>query len=141
MGDSPKEHIKQKETLLEKDKKTPTDYKFWCFSGKVECISLHFNRFERHTTLSFDKNFEPGGLRFDLPVYPGEFSWPSNCQEMVRIAEALAAEFHFMRVDLYNLECKIYFGELTAYPGGVTTKFEPESTDYFLGKRWEGRTI
>jgi hypothetical protein len=42
-----------------------------------------------------------------------------------------------MRVDLYNVENKIYFSELTPYPGGVSTKFEPESLDYALGEKWK----
>jgi len=44
-----------------------------------------------------------------------------------------------MRVDLYNVEDKIYFSELTPYPGGVTTRFLPESQDYLLGGKWKNK--
>jgi len=125
------------ESFLEENENVPVDYKFWCFSGRVECISLHFDRFESHATLGFNRNFEPGGLQFDLPLYTGEFKRPSNYKEMVRVAETLAEGFDFMRVDLYNVGGMIYFSELTPYPGGVTTKFEPESMDYLLGEKWK----
>lgn len=125
------------ESFIEENGKAPTDYKFWCFSGRIEVISLHFDRFETHSTLCFDRNFESGELSFTLPLYSGEYKRPSNYKEIVRVAESLAEEFDFMRVDLYNVENKIYFSELTPYPGGVTVKFEPKSLDYALGEKWK----
>jgi len=80
-------------------------------------------------------------LNFDLPRYSGEFKVPSNYKEMIRVAESLAAGFDFIRVDLYNIENKIFFGELTPYPGGVNTKFLPVSQDYLLGKNGRGHEI
>ena len=125
------------ESFIEEKGKAPVDYKCWCFCGRIEFISLHFDRFETHSTLSFDRNFEPGGLNFTLPLYNGEYKRPSNYKEIVRVAEPLAERFDFMRVDLYNVENKIYFSELTPYPGGVSTKYEPESLDYALGEKWK----
>jgi len=124
------------ESFLEENGKAPIDYKFWCFSGRVECISLHFDRFENHATLGFSRGFEPGGLRFDLPLYGGEYKPPSNWEEMVQVAESLAEGYDFIRVDLYNVRGRIYFGELTPYPGGVSARFEPENVDYALGDKW-----
>lgn len=124
------------ETFVKEKGKYPVDYKFWCFSGHVESISVHFNRFEKHTTRSFDGNFEPGGLKFQLPLYIGEYQRPSNYKEMIFVAESLANGFDFMRVDLYSVDNKIYFSELTPYPGGVTNRFEPENVDRVLGEKW-----
>jgi len=124
------------EELLQENGKDLIDYKFWCFFGRVEFISLHFDRFENHATLSFDRNFQAGGLHFDLPIYEGHFERPPNYKEMITVAEALAEDFKFMRVDLYNVDRRIYFGELTPYPGGVTARFEPEEIDLFLGEKW-----
>jgi hypothetical protein len=56
---------------------------------------------------------------------------------MVRVAESLAEDFDFIRVDLYSVANKIYFSELTPYPGGVTHRFEPESVDSILGEKWK----
>jgi len=57
----------------------------------------------------------------------------------VKVAECLAEGFDFMRVDLYNVNNKIYFGELTPYPGGVSARFEPEDFDGFLGEKWKSK--
>ena len=55
---------------------------------------------------------------------------------MVNLAESLAEGFEFIRVDLYNVGGKIYFGELTPYPAGVALRFLPESEDIGLGQKW-----
>ena len=125
------------ESFIEDKGKPPVDYKCWCFSGRIEFISLHFDRFENHVTLSFDRNFEPGGLNFGFPLYNKEYERPSNHEEIIRVAESLAKEFGFMRVDLYNVENRIYVSELTPYPGGVSINFEPKSLDYALGEKWK----
>lgn len=125
------------ESFIKENGKYPVDYKFWCFSGHVESISVHFNRFEQHATRAFDRNFEPGGLSFDLPIYSSAYKRPSNYKEMVSLAESLAEGFGFMRVDLYSVENKMYFSELTPYPGGVTHRFEPETIDRILGEKWK----
>lgn len=125
------------ESFIKENGKYPVDYKFWCFSGHVESISVHFNRFEQHATRAFDRNFEPGGLSFELPIYYNEYKRPSNYKEMVSLAESLAEGFDFMRVDLYSVENKMYFSELTPYPGGVTHRFTPETIDRTLGEKWK----
>ncbi len=127
------------ETLLEeRGKEVPIDYKFWCFSGQIGFISLHFDRNKNHSTLSFDQEFKPGsGLDFGLPLYGGEFKVPSNYEEIVFVVESLAADFNFIRVDLYIIENRIFFSELTPYPGGVSTKFQPLQQDYLFGEKWK----
>ena len=52
---------------------------------------------------------------------------------MIEIAEKLSEGIPFVRVDLYNVDGKIYFGELTFYPGSGFEEFTPESWDYTLG--------
>lgn len=125
------------EFLLEEDGKPPIDYKFNCFSGRVEFLTLHFDRFEEHKTRSFDRNFEPYELRDNFDQWDGECSRPPNFELMVQLAESLAKGFDFIRVDLYTLRNKVYFGELTFYTGGVSIKFLPPSTDHILGEKWK----
>ena len=50
------------------------------------------------------------------PGHKGHIALPENIDEMIRIAETLASDFPFVRVDLYNVDGKIYFGELTFAP-------------------------
>lgn len=124
------------ESFMEEKGKAPVDYKFYCFSGRVEFLTLHYDRFEEHKTRSFDRNFEPYDFRYDFDSWEGECNRPQNFEVMIYLAEALAEDFDFIRVDLYNIEGNIYFSELTPYPGGVSTRFLPLSRDYILGEKW-----
>lgn len=126
------------ESFIGETEKAPEDYKFYCFSGRVEFVTVHFDRFiEQQKTRSFDRNFKPHEFKYQFDQWYGEFKRPSNFESMVQLAESLADGFDFIRVDLYNVNNRIYFGELTPYPGGVTTKFLPISQDYSLGKKWK----
>jgi hypothetical protein len=125
------------ESFIEENGKAPTDYKFWCFSGRVECIILYFDRFENISIKTFNRNFEPIELRFAVPEYHGKYHCPLNLDEMIKVAESLAKGFDFVRVDLYNHQGSILFGELTFYHGGTSYKFLPASQDYFFGDKWQ----
>ena len=56
---------------------------------------------------------------------------------MKEIGRILSKDLDFVRVDFYNLDGDIYFGELTHYVASGTTKYEPESFDFELGKHWK----
>jgi len=127
------------EEFIEEKAKAPVDYKFYCFYGRVEFLTLHFDRHIEHKTRSFNRNFEPYEFRYDFEQWNGECKRPPKFEVMVQLAESLSDEFDFMRVDLYGLENKVYFGELTPYPGGVATKFLPPSRDYILGEMWKSK--
>jgi hypothetical protein len=55
---------------------------------------------------------------------------------MIKLAEEIAAEFDFMRVDLFDTPHGVFFGETTPYPGSGLSPFSPNSFDYFLGSHW-----
>lgn len=59
---------------------------------------------------------------------------PQRLEEMLKIAEKLAQNYPFIRVDLYNINSKIYFGELTFYPASGLGQFSPDEWSYRLGK-------
>lgn len=111
------------------------DYKFFCFGGKVKCFKIDFGRFVEHHAnyyspqgelLPFgEKGFEPDPNHVEV--------MPKNLDEMIRIAEKLSQGFKFLRVDLYNIKGKIYFGELTFYPAAGMGAFVPEKWDKKLG--------
>jgi len=127
------------ESFIEESGKAPVDYKFYCFSGRVQILTLHFDRFEDYKMRAFNRNFEPYEFGPDFKQYDEKCKRPKNFKAMVHLAETLAEDFDFMRVDLYSLENKIYFGELTPYPGGVTSLrgFDVASMDYILGEKWK----
>ena len=55
---------------------------------------------------------------------------------MIRLAEKLAEDFDFIRVDMYNIDGRLYVGELTCYPGGGQIRWIPREYDYWLGSMW-----
>jgi len=61
---------------------------------------------------------------------------PRNFDDMKSLASWLSAPFDFVRVDLYNIDGKIYFGEFTFTPAGGGIKLRPESWDLRLGEKW-----
>lgn len=112
------------------------DYKFFCFNGKVKCLKVDFDRFINHRANYYD----PSGylLPFEEVICPAdssrEIKLPANLSEMVSIAEKLASGTPFVRVDLYNVNGQIYFGEMTFYPASGFGFFNPDEWDYKLGQ-------
>jgi hypothetical protein len=127
------------EAFIGENDKPPVDYKFYCFSGRVEILTVHIDRHERHKTIAFNRNFERFKFRPEFKQYDGDFQRPPMFDEMVWLAESLSEEFDFIRVDLYNPGNKIYFGELTVYPAGISSflGFDIRALDSILGDKWK----
>lgn len=112
------------------------DYKFFCFSGKARFFKVDFGRFVEHHA----NYYSPAGelLQFGeaelLPDFNRSEILPDNLDEMIALAERLSTGHKFLRVDLYNTNGKIYFGELTFYPASGLEKFAPEESDMMIGK-------
>jgi hypothetical protein len=115
----------------------PIDYKFHCFHGKVELIQVDIDRFGDHKEnfYSRDWNLYPFTLKAKNANWPigDEVEKPSKLDEMIALSELLSVDFRYIRVDLYLVNDKIYFGELTLHMGGGFAKFDPESYDLFFG--------
>jgi Trans-aconitate methyltransferase len=113
--------------------RSPPDYKFFCFRGRVEMVEIDFDRFLNHTRAFVGRNFEV--LQFGIAYgrYPGALVPPANFSTMIGIAEALAGRESFIRVDLYDVGRPI-FGELTLHPKAGLGTFEPPEYDLIVGK-------
>jgi len=127
------------EEFLEEDGRSAPDYKFWCFSGRVECLTVHCRRHEMHVTQTFDRNFKPYKFPFHLYDTSEEIHPPPNFADMVGVAETLAGGFDFIRVDMYNVHGRVLLGEFTVYPGGGFIRFLPRELDVTLGAKWPAR--
>ena len=53
---------------------------------------------------------------------------------MKELVSKLSKGFRFVRVDMYEVKNKVYFGELTFYPGNALEKFTPDKYDFFIGE-------
>ncbi len=111
------------------------DYKLMCFNGEVKCSFVCSDRFNGnglHVTF-FDKDWRVAPFERKYPKRSEGFPKPLNYDKMVELAERLSAGIPFVRVDFYEVMGKIYFGELTFYPGSGYEKFSPEEWDYTFG--------
>lgn len=113
-----------------------TDYKFYCFNGKVRCLYVSTG-LEDHKTARmgfFDLDFQPLPFkRLDFLLYDTQPEKPKHFDEMLRIAERLSQGFPFLRVDLYEINGRVYFSELTFIPCSGWMLIEPEEWDYIMG--------
>ncbi len=111
------------------------DYKFFCFDGVVKCYKVDFDRFTAHKANYF--NAEGEIVKIGEVVCPPDFekriSIPKNLERMKELAEKLSAGHPFLRVDFYEVDGHIYFGELTFYPNNGFGKFIYEGNDELLG--------
>lgn len=110
------------------------DYKFMCFNGKMKCMWVDKDRFIKHTRCLFDEQLQCiEGVEFHFGHTATPIPLPENVSEMVSIAEQLATGFPFARIDLYNLDGKILFGEVTFYPESGYGQFRPDNYDFKWG--------
>lgn len=124
------------EEWIGNDDEPPSDYKFFVFHGRVELIQLDQNRFSGHQIALYDRGWNPLGATKGLWEDAGVTPEPAHLQEMIEIAESLGKDFDFMRIDLFDTDFGIFFGETTPYPGGGLSPFEPKSFDLELGSKW-----
>lgn len=114
-----------------------TDYKIYCFNGEPRYIQVIQDRHVKETIDFFDMDWNRQEFFGLNPVCrPSELpiGRPSGLQKMQEIAKTLSQDTKFLRVDLYNLNGKIYFGEITFYPASGMGIFTPEEYDLKLGK-------
>lgn len=112
------------------------DYKIFCYNGKPKYIVVDVDRYIGHKRNFYDTEWNNLSITSDCPAADRELPKPKNFIEMLNIASKLSEDFPFVRVDLYNIEGKIYFGELTFYPWSGYVQYEPDTFDYELGKEF-----
>ena len=113
------------------------DYKFYCCNGEVMCILLCVGRQEGHVKYFFlDKEWQLCPYNKDSIELADEFSEvpPENLPQMLVIAAEMSKGFPFVRIDLFDVNGRIYFGEYTFYHFGGIVPFVPESWDKVFGE-------
>ena len=132
--DIPERFVYVEEDLGSRDKRV-IDWKFHVFDGKVYCFTVHKERrsnfYDRNLNLL---NVEQLQENFYDPII-----FPDNMEEMFFVAERLAQGMDYVRVDLYNIEGRIVFGEMTNYPNAGLVPFDPPEFDQKLGDQWHLR--
>ncbi|PRD46849.1 ATP-grasp fold amidoligase family protein [Sphingobacterium haloxyli] len=115
----------------------PEDYKFFCFNGEPKLIQLDIGRFTSHKRNVYDTEWSRiGGVEIaheqdENNIYPK----PKNLKEMIDVARKLSEDFNHVRIDLYNVQGKVYFGEMTFFHGaGSAEYFRPKEFHLQLGE-------
>lgn len=126
------------EKYLEDETGELRDYKFYCFNGKPSFMQLEIGRGTSYNTRNFyDMNWQLLPFGKGLAHNPNvNVDAPAMFDEMKKIATDLCKPFQYVRVDLYQTDGKVYFGELTFFPAGGAPDFVPEKYDEIVGDMW-----
>ena len=124
------------EELMLENGKLPTEYKIHVFNGVAKSLyvvtnrgkDIRYNNYYIDWT-PFDGSQFNGWEKTDYPL-----TKPDNFSEMIKISETLASPFPFVRVDLYNINGKIYFSEMTFTPAKGTLILDDDKCDYEMGE-------
>lgn len=111
------------------------DYKFFCFNGEPKVILVATDR-DSTTGVCFDYfdidfkhlPFEQGG-----PNSKKQILRPKSMEKMVDIAAKLSFDIPHVRIDLYDVDGKIYFGEITFFDSSGMAEFNPKEWDFIMG--------
>ena len=117
------------------------NYKFWCFGGQLLFCGYDSGRTADGDLTNlridyFDMNWKPTEIEngsHPRSAHPEKIPRPKNFELMKKIAATLAEGFAFVRVDLYEIDGRVYFGEMTFTPGAGYFSYRSEGTDEYLG--------
>ncbi|WP_313811138.1 ATP-grasp fold amidoligase family protein [Glutamicibacter sp.] len=109
------------------------DYKFFCFDGEVKAMFVASDRVSGNTKFDyFDADYHPLEMQQAYPNSSSRPSKPQRYQEMLDISRILSAGHPHVRVDLYEVNGRVYFGELTFFHFSGFSPFKPKEWD----QRW-----
>ncbi|MFV8808138.1 ATP-grasp fold amidoligase family protein [Aerococcus urinaeequi] len=123
------------EQYLEDSEGSLKDYKLMCFNGKVEMTLVVSDRDKGINKKMdfFDNNWVKLPIKRVYSNSEQEIPKPKNFEKMIELAEKLAKNIPFVRVDFYEVNNQLIFGEMTFYPGAGFEKFFPKNADQILG--------
>ena len=129
------------EKLLPRNEKNDLpDYKFFCFDGEPYCLYTMIDYADNHANgkLGFyDMDFKQMPYRrLDFAPITEVLPKPKSFDKMVEYAKILSKDFPHVRVDFYDIDGQIVFGELTFHNAGGYTVFEPDEFDFIMGEKF-----
>ena len=129
-----KRRILAEKFMVDESETELKDYKVFCFNGNPEFIQVDFGRFTKHERNLYSTQWEYMGFASLYPTNKEHIIPKPVClSEMIEIARTLSQGMPFMRVDLYVIGEKIYFGEMTLFHGSGFEPWTPFEWDCKLG--------
>lgn len=110
-----------------------SDYRFMCFNGEVKMVWLDTYQTDHRCLTFFTPEWKKMNIKMRHPIAEYDIPRPKNYEKMLAIASTLSQGFAHVRVDLYNVDGKIYFGELTFSSTSGTLGIEPKEFEYEMG--------
>lgn len=132
----PRKIIAEKYMVDSYDSNEFTDYKFFCFDGYVDCVMVCLDRSSGNPKFYFfDKEWNLKRYNKRGQEAPENFTIPKPIcmDDMFEIASQLSKGIPFVRVDLYQSNNQIYFGEMTFYPDSGFDKNITREADLYFG--------
>ena len=127
--------------LITKDGKIPNDYKLNYLNGNLEFVYVSLDREGGNYRNIYDADWKPVNFKWankaKMPKTKRgpEIPPPASFAMMKKMGATIAQLFPYVRVDFYDVDGKLYFGEITLCHGGGFDKFEPQRVDFELGKK------
>ena len=109
------------------------DYKIFCNWGEPKFLFLGIDRFVETKFNFYDLDWNLLPVKNHYENSTEDIPKPKNYEKMLELSKKLSVDFPFVRVDLFEIDNKIYFGELTFYHFNGTQPFEPIEWDYKFG--------
>ena len=119
--------------LLNNQNQIPEDIKIFCFNGKPKMIQVDLNRFSRHTRAMFDINWNRLPVEYLYMAPKEDIPKPKDLDKILYLAKCLSKNLPFVRTDFYSLP-RVFFGEMTFFPGAGTEPFRPSKWDLKIGE-------
>jgi hypothetical protein len=108
----------------------PIDYKVFVFGGVARFIQVHVGRGQDHRWTQFDRDWRR------VSDGPDHLVAPTKLGEMLKAAEAVAGCRDHLRVDFYEVDGRLWFGETCLFPGSGLDRFAPVALDKTFGDFW-----
>jgi len=113
------------------------EWKFFVFDGRTSCVELSSGPPGDLKKTFYDRKLKRMNVKWaHRAALPEDPVFPENVGSMISVAERLGSGLDFVRVDLYNIDGRIVFGELTNYPWAGRMPFDPPEFDAVLGREW-----
>lgn len=138
--DIPRQIVVEK-LLVTESGKIPNDYKLNYFNGRLEFIYVSYDREGINARCVFDEKWNVipfywgNSKRKEYVPCPVAIPAPKSIEKMKEIGEKVARFFKYVRVDFYDVDGKLYVGEITLHHGGGGDKFRPEKYDMIYGEK------
>lgn len=110
----------------------PKDFKVHCFNGKPTYIQVDTGRYVDQKRVIYDVNWNHIDIKWKENIGEEEEK-PLTLEKMVEVAKSLSKRFLYVRVDFYEINGQLYFGELTFTPGAGQQQFESIKIDKLWG--------